>query len=173
MRELVVSIRRARPDDAVALTRVHDASWREAYQGILPGVTLERLISRRGPRWWSEFAIRSRREGARRMLVLDVGEEVGGYVIYGANRNPSLPYQGEIDAIYLAPVFHGLGLGRKLFRAARNDLASRKLRGAVVWCLDANERGRSFYASMGGTPLTRSALHVGGVAYDSTAYAFS
>ena len=53
MSTLLVSIRRAKAADAAALSAVFDVAWREAYSGIIPGVTLERMIARRGPRWWA------------------------------------------------------------------------------------------------------------------------
>ena len=36
-----ISIRRAKPGDLTMLAAVFDAAWREAYQGIIPGVALE------------------------------------------------------------------------------------------------------------------------------------
>src|SRR5208283_5085933 len=39
----VISIRRARPTDAVAIGAVHVAAWRSAYPGILPDSYLARL----------------------------------------------------------------------------------------------------------------------------------
>ncbi len=173
MRELVISIRRARLSDAEGLSIVHDAAWREAYQGVLPGVALERMIARRGPDWWRQNATRGHEPGNRQMLVLEVGDQVGGYVIYGPNRMLSLPQRGEIDALYLDPVCQGLGLGRRLFRAARRDLSGRSLGSTVIWCLDANTRGSQFYAGLGGVLHTRADFRIGGVDFPASAWAFS
>src|SRR4051794_3260612 len=54
--ELVISIRHARPQDAAGLSGVHDAAWREAYQGVIPDLALRKMIARRGPRWWRSAA---------------------------------------------------------------------------------------------------------------------
>ncbi len=48
----LIEVRRAKPSDAPAIAATHDDSWRAAYQGIIPGAELERLINRRGPDWW-------------------------------------------------------------------------------------------------------------------------
>lgn len=173
MRELVTSIRRARPSDAEGLSVVHDASWREAYQGIIPGVALERMIAQRGPDWWRQRASRGNRRGSRQILVLEIGDLIGGYAIYGPNRTLSLPQRGEIDALYLDPVCYGLGLGRRLFRAARQDMARRALGSTIIWCLDDNHRGSKFYIGLGGSPHARLDLRIGGANYPGTAYAFS
>jgi len=54
MVETVISIRTARHGDEIQIARVHDAAWRDAYQGVIPGRELERMIARRGPAWWRE-----------------------------------------------------------------------------------------------------------------------
>jgi hypothetical protein len=40
---------------------VHDAAWRDAYRGLIPGRELERMIARRGPRWWQSAILRGSR----------------------------------------------------------------------------------------------------------------
>src|SRR5918994_6173071 len=98
MSDLLVSIRRAKPADATGLSRVFDAAWREAYQGIIPGVALEKMLVRRGPRWW-----RSTLSRGRPLAVLDIGQGVAGYVFFGRFRGRGLSAQGGIDEIFLLP----------------------------------------------------------------------
>ena len=52
MSTILIEIRRAKPYDAEAVADAHDEAWRTAYQGIIPGAELERLINRRGAAWW-------------------------------------------------------------------------------------------------------------------------
>src|ERR687890_2661981 len=130
MKELVISIRRAKSEDAAALSGVFDAAWREAYSGIIPGIALERMLARRGPRWWLSTIGRG-----RPLVVLDVAEVVAGYVSYGRCPDRSPPADGEIHELYLAPEYQGIGFGRRLFRAVRNDLRDRDMPRMVVWAL--------------------------------------
>jgi ribosomal protein S18 acetylase RimI-like enzyme len=145
MVDTVVTIRNARPPDAGEIADVHDAAWRDAYRGIIPGRELERMIARRGPRWWSSAIKRG-----SRIVVLEFDEAIEGYASYGPNRVPSLPFQGEIYEIYLSPEFQGLGFGRRLFQAARADLAEHGYSSALVWALADNDRALAFYRSLGG-----------------------
>lgn len=145
MVDTVITVRNARPGDARSIAAVHDAAWRDAYRGVIPGRELERMIARRGPTWW-EAAIRR----GSRIVVLEFDEAVEGYSSYGPNRVPSLPYQGEIYEIYLSPEFQGLGFGRQLFKAARADLSEHGYRSALVWALADNDRALAFYRSLGG-----------------------
>ena len=50
MSQALITIRRAIPGDAEQIAAVHDAAWREAYRGLIPGRELERLIARAGLR---------------------------------------------------------------------------------------------------------------------------
>jgi hypothetical protein len=59
MTSLVIDVRPARASDAEQLADAHAAAWREAYAGIIPALTLERMIVRRSAPWWR--AVLSRR----------------------------------------------------------------------------------------------------------------
>ncbi|HEX2138001.1 MAG TPA: GNAT family N-acetyltransferase [Microvirga sp.] len=167
MSDLLVSIRHAKPDDAEGLSRVFEQAWREAYQGIIPGVALERMLARRGPRWWHSTVSRG-----RPLAVLDIGQGIAGYVSYGRCRDRSLPAKGEIDELYLAPEYQGIGLGRRLFKAVRNDLADRDLERIVVWALADNERACAFYERMGGRSIAQVKERIGGVSLSKIAFLF-
>ena len=157
MTAITISIRRARPEDANDLSGVFDETWREAYQGILPAMALERMISRRGPRWWLQTIGRG-----RPLVVLDVGDKVVGYVAYGRCRDRSLPADGEIDELYLSPQYQGLGFGKRLFKAVRNDLDDRGAKRVAVWSLSDNERACAFYRRLGGRMIAETNERFGG-----------
>ena len=118
MSTTLIEVRPAKAADAAAVASTHDEAWRSAYQGIIPGAELEKLINRRGPQWW-DSAIRK----GSRVSVLVFGDKVAGYANYGRNRARSLHFEGEIYELYLRPEFQGLGFGRRLFtvRPARSD----------------------------------------------------
>ena len=167
MSELLISIRRARSEDATGLSRVFDSAWREAYQGIIPGVALEKMIARRGPRWWRSTVGRG-----RPLVVLDVGQGIAGYVSYGRCRDRSLPADGEVDELYLMPEYQGVGYGRRLFNAVRNDLRDRDMHRVVVWALAENRRACGFYEGMGGRSVARIEERIGGAPLAKVAYLF-
>jgi ribosomal protein S18 acetylase RimI-like enzyme len=144
-------IRLAETRDAEGVAAVHDAAWREAYRGIIPGQELERMVERRGARWWAHAIARG-----SRIVVLDVGETIVGYASYGRNRALSLPYKGEIFELYLKPEYQGLGFGRRLFRTAHRELVSHGMGSVVVWSLAENDRAVAFYEQIGGLLVGRA-----------------
>ncbi len=167
MVEALITIRPARLSDCEDIAEVHDAAWRDAYRGIIPGKELERMISRRGPQWWRQAIQRS-----SRLLVLDFDDSIGGYASYGRNRVPKLPYTGEIFELYLAPEFQGIGFGRRLFRAVRRDLAEHGLHSTLVWALADNERALGFYRHLGGNVLHQAEERFGTETRERVAFGF-
>jgi ribosomal protein S18 acetylase RimI-like enzyme len=168
MSTVLIEIRRATLDDAEDVAAIHDDAWRAAYQGIIPGRELERLVRRRGPEWW-DGAIRK----GSRISVLVFGDTTAGYANYGRNRARSLYYDGEIYEIYLRPEFQGLGFGRRLFGAARRDLAQSGMKSLVVWALSDNEPALGFYQALGGRPIARSSEKFGDKILDKVAFAWN
>jgi GNAT superfamily N-acetyltransferase len=164
----VVHIRPARPKDATALADVYAEAWRGAYRGIIPHLSLERMIARRGERWWKD-ALAERRP----LLVLDFDGAASGYVTYGRCRSGRAPFQGEIFELYLHPVYQGLGLGEKLFDRARQRLADLRLRGLLVWALTDNDSACAFYLSLGGKPVAEGAERFGDVSLRKVAFGWS
>ncbi len=148
MNTLTIGIRKAEPRDAEAIADVHHLAWLGAYSGIIPHRALNRMINRRGPDWWAN-AIRR----AATVLVVEIGGKLAGYATIGKNRARELSQQGEIYELYLLPEYQGIGLGSRLFAAARKKLASSGLRGLVVWALEENAGALSFYEGAGGRDI--------------------
>ncbi|MET3793740.1 GNAT family N-acetyltransferase [Aquamicrobium terrae] len=148
MNTLTIDIRRAEPRDAVAIASVHLEAWRGAYAGIIPHKALTSMINRRGVDWWAN-AIRR----AATVLVVEIGGVIAGYATIGRNRARELPQQGEIYELYLRPEYQGIGLGSRLFAAARRRLADHGLKGLVVWALEENDNALAFYAGAGGRDI--------------------
>lgn len=167
MIEAIITIRSAREGDARGIADVHDAAWRDAYRGIIPGRELEQMIARRGPRWWHSAIVRG-----SRLLVLDFDDTIGGYTSYGRNRVPSMPYGGEIFELYIAPEFQGLGFGRRLFEAARKDLAGHGYTSFLVWALADNERAVRFYTALGARVVRKATERFGSETRARLAFAF-
>ena len=127
---------------------MHHAAWMGAYQGIIPHKALTGMVGRRGQAWW-ENAIRR----AANVLVVEIDGGIVGYCTLGRNRARQLSQQGEIYELYLMPEYQGVGLGSRLFNAARRMLKSRGLDGLVVWALEENDNALSFYSGQGGRDI--------------------
>jgi ribosomal protein S18 acetylase RimI-like enzyme len=167
----VIDLRWSREADSVALAALHRDAWRYAYAGILPGLAIERMVARRGPRWWR--GLHGAGGGA---LGVEMDGTVAGYATLGPNRAGRAAARrpgGEIYELYLSPEFQGVGLGRRLFDAARGRLAGAGLAGIIVWSLADNGIGCRFYRAMGGAERARCRERIGGVALDKLGFVWS
>lgn len=160
----IVKIRPARPSDATAIARVHEEAWRIAYQGIIPHLYLERMIARRGPAWW----LRCIQHGGLLLLAFD--DQAQGYASFGPARSARLPHAGEIFELYLAPPFQGVGLGKKLFLAARQELQRHNFRGLIVWALADNDMACDFYTRLGGRQAATASERYGQTVLEKVAF---
>jgi ribosomal protein S18 acetylase RimI-like enzyme len=70
----------------------------------------------------------------------------------------------------MQPEFQGLGFGRRLFTAARRDLAQNALKSLIVWVLSGNEKAVEFYRALGGKVVARSSEKFGTLVLDKVAF---
>ena len=164
----LIATRWSTATDDRGLADVHRAAWRYAYAGIIPGLTLERVISRRGPSWWSRMHDRG-----FRALVIDCDETLAGYATLGRHRASPGPARGEIYELYLRPEFLGCGLGRHLFGEARRHLRRHGMEGLTVWALAENEIACRFYLAMGGVEWAHSQERFCGIPLDKIGFAWT
>jgi ribosomal protein S18 acetylase RimI-like enzyme len=167
MEKTMVQIRPAKPRDAADLAEVYAEAWRGAYRGIIPHLSLERMVAKRGLSWW-KTALSTRSP----LLVLDFNGSASGYVTFGRCRSGRSPFQGEIFELYLHPIYQGLGLGEQLFDSARDRLVALHLKGLLVWALSDNDGACAFYVSLGGKPVAEGVERFGDISLRKVAFAW-
>ncbi len=148
-----VRVRRASAADAAAMTRLHARSWPATYGGLLPDKLIASVIANeagRTERWRRRLEDRSYQGSA---FVAERGGRVVGLAFWGPGRDEdSNAETAEVEAIYLDPDAIGQGVGRMLFAATVEDIASRGFSAATLWVLDSNARARRFYEAAGWRP---------------------
>ena len=168
MDEIVIAVRPALISDVEEIVEVHDAAWRSAYRGIIPGRELDRIVSRRGPRWWRNAILRG-----PGLLVFEFGGVVAGYVSFGRNRTKTSSYAGEIFELYVSPAHQGLGFGSLLFKGARRRLAEHGHDSMLVWALADNANALGFYRALGGKVVGEAEESFGAVTLKRVAFGFA
>ena len=139
-----LTVREARPGDALAIARVHVASWQAAYQTLIPTGRLARFtVPARTAAWQRNLAERS----SVRTTVFDSDQGIVGFASIGSSRE--LPGWGELWALYVAPEAWGRGVGSALFADAIAALAARGMRRVMLWVLEGNTRALQFYQGNG------------------------
>jgi ribosomal protein S18 acetylase RimI-like enzyme len=158
-------LRPATEADAATLGQVHVQAWHEAYAGIIPDAVLAALDPAKRAAMW--------RDALARGSVVHLAEQHGALVGVGAGRpqsDASLPYSGEIAAIYVLRRAQRFGVGRALMAAVARDLLAQGHTGATLWVLEANSPARRFYEALGGKVVAsreeeRDGFRATGIAY--------
>lgn len=164
-------IRRAGPEDAEGITRVHIDSWRSSYRGLLPEDFLAGLDYEERLAGWREGLKRS---GAAVFVAVEpVGGRIVGLCAVGRNRAApeSLPgYPGELYSIYLLEEVKRRGVGRALFQRGAEWLRERGWVPFILWVLKDNVAARGFYERLGGRLGGEQSIEIAGRAWPEVAY---
>ena len=80
----------------------------------------------------------------RAILVLEVGGAVAGYATFAPAAGRAQPGAAEVQELYLAPEYQGIGLGVRLFAAALKRIKSRGYGRVLVRALAENDRANAF-----------------------------
>ena len=141
-------VRAAVTADATGIARVHVASWQAAYRGLMPQDVLDGLsIADRAERWVG--IIDDPHPLTLATLVAADGDEIVGWVSFGAGRDEGTDAAGEIYGLYAHPASWSRGVGHALMGAAETALREAGHHEAFLWVLDGNDRADAFYARHG------------------------
>ena len=142
-----MDIRRATPDDAHALAKVHIDSWGSGYRGLVPDSHLAKLdYDQRAQRFQEALAAHS-----EETYLTEESGEVVGFLTLGDCQDTDVDQEtaGEIWRIYVSPQHWRKGIGRHLCRKGEQLLRATGHVHAMLWVLEANEQARGFYEAMG------------------------
>jgi ribosomal protein S18 acetylase RimI-like enzyme len=173
----MITIRRARASDAIAIGAVHVAAWRSAYPGILPDGFLARLsVPRQAAHY--DAAIRSSTAvfvaaASGTDVPQGSGSRIIGFATAGRSRISEIAgrrlAEGEVETLYVLDDWRDRGVGRKLMRAAAAHLAETGCKSCFVWVLRENP-SRWFYQRLGGKPVAEAMIQFAGQKVSQTAF---
>jgi len=144
-------LRPLRAGDAAAVARLHAASWRASYRGLLSDEYLDRQVeSERAAVWQARLQQSPRDTQAGVAAVADDGELLGFAFIH---RHEDPQWGTLIENLHAAPGRHGLGIGRSLLRWVCAQVPPDEPLHLLVY--DANTAARGFYERLGGRPQAR------------------
>ena len=170
-----IIIRPIAATDAATVARLHAASWRSAYRGMLrdeyldTDVAVDRLqawTSRLGDAVASQFGF----------IAESAGDAIGFVFMLGGE---DATWGTLIDNLHVLPGHKGRGIGRRLLEAAADETARRYPGTRVhLFVFEKNLDARRFYAGVGGREVERTTVEAPGggiqvrwrVAWDDAAH---
>lgn len=165
-----VHLRAARSGDAPAIAKVHVATWRATYAGIIPDSYLVKMTESGQTRQWHRIVGRG-----TDMVLLAVADDIPGGRIVGfgsCGQQRGAANLGEIYTLYVDLDWQGQGIGRRLLHGLLGKLKAVGLNGAMLWVLSENP-ARFFYEALGGQRVAERQELFAGVKLDEAAYAWS
>ncbi len=159
-------VRTAEIDDAAAIARVHVATWRTTYRGLLPDDFLASLDEAGYEERWK----RTLGEASARVYVAEGRDGVVGFASGGRERAGETGFSGELYAIYVLREAQGRGHGRRLVHAVVAGLRELGLADMIVWVLRDNKSARDFYEQLGGVLVRSQPITIGSALLQEVSY---
>jgi ribosomal protein S18 acetylase RimI-like enzyme len=159
-------VRPAEIEDASAIAKVHVASWRSTYRGLLPDDFLASLDALGYEERWRRILI----EGRSRVYVAADGRDVVGFASGGRERAGEGDFSGELFAIYVLEQSQHRGHGRRLVQAVVSGLRELGLPNMIVWVLRDNAEARKFYERLGGIYVRTQPITIGSALLQEVSY---
>jgi ribosomal protein S18 acetylase RimI-like enzyme len=163
---MISLVRPADVSDAAAIARVHVASWRSTYRGLLPDDFLASLDEAAYTERWGRILA----EPTSRVYVAADGPDVVGFASGGRERAGEAGYEGELYAIYVLRETQGRGHGRRLVQAVVSGLRELDLGDMIVWVLRDNSGARKFYERLGGAYVRAQPITIGSTLLQEVSY---
>ncbi|MGB8602157.1 MAG: GNAT family N-acetyltransferase [Rhizomicrobium sp.] len=141
----VPKIRTARPEDASEIARIYIDAWQDTFPGVLPH-TLLRVMTHKGQttRWQKLIAVRP----PEAVLLAEYQNKIIGFSAFTPTRDAGLGYDGEITALYVDPLYYGVGAGWQLLKATFKEMSVFGMGSCLVW-VNALIQSRFFCEAMG------------------------
>ena len=150
MIETDFAIRRKQREDCEAVEHIITLAWNETYTGIVPDEFLKNLYNSEAKRIRNKFNNFNVHEN--HTFVLEVDNNIVGFVNVGESKEAGFADSGEIYALYLLNNYKGCGFGRKLFETGIEESKNMGYKRILVGCLQENE-SNGFYKHIGGIPV--------------------
>lgn len=144
---MICTIRRRLKEDIPSIQRVVTISWKETYKGIVPQSELDELENTEELRIKNSYE--NFDENDNNQFVLEIDNEIVGFVNIGKTEDKEYENCGEIFALYIIGKFKGQGYGKKLFERAVLELKKLGFNKMLISCLKGNPTNE-FYKHMGG-----------------------
>lgn len=144
---MICTIRRRLKEDIPSIQRVVTISWKETYKGIVPQSELDELENTEELRIKNSYE--NFDENDNNQFVLEIDNEIVGFVNIGKTEDKEFENCAEIFALYIIGKFKGQGYGKKLFEKAVLELKKLGFNKMLISCLKGNPTNE-FYKHMGG-----------------------
>jgi ribosomal protein S18 acetylase RimI-like enzyme len=171
----VITLRKAVPDDAQAITEVRIETWNATYASILdPEFLASQTVEDGTSRLRTILEEEDQLPDSKTFrLVATYNGKVVGFSV--CRNKPTDPFTGEwfLHALYIHPAFQGLGIGSKMIDAAKAEGRSRGATQMVLQVFSENEPAQKFYLATSAAHVGNEDFEIGGKSYPVLLFAYA
>ena len=141
-------IRKAKPSDSEAITRIHINTWKTTYSDFFPEevfINQEKSFEQRN----NNIKKAIEEDNEYHYIVYEEDNTILGFACYGKGRGNNYTDMGEIYSIYIEKENQGKGIGRKLINECFDLLKKMGYKDIIIRCLKGNP-AEGFYKNLGG-----------------------
>lgn len=147
-----IVLRSATPADARAIGRLHAASWRDAYRGILSDPFLDGPVTSDRERFWDRRFSQPRDDLI--VVVAQSDEAVIGLAALVVAEDPR--WGTLIDNLHILPQWRRRRIGGLVLREASRRIPNAEMERPVhLFVLERNASAQAAYRGWGGRPVER------------------
>jgi ribosomal protein S18 acetylase RimI-like enzyme len=157
----MITIERAKPQDAAAISIVQVNSWQTAFQSIVPDTYLQAMTPEPCQKMWEQY-IAAPHPDKHLVVAKDHNAHIIGFSSGGPNRQSDSRYPCELYSIHLKRSHHGMGIGARLLSHSAHLLKRRSYKSMMLWVFEENRASNRFYEHLGGTVYASQIKYRGG-----------
>ncbi len=140
-------VRRALGADTETVARIHIASWKVSYRGIMPDDVIAQTDLKYRTAFWAE---RIADQEWPIFLIEASGEGVAFCHMIPTKDPDDDPHRvGHITSLHMLPQLRGIGYGRALLELVFKEFRQRGMAEVTLWVLEENTKARQFYEKHG------------------------
>jgi len=168
LKEGNMQVRKAKIEDALAISQINVETWQDAYKGIIDDSILEsRKVDEKRISTWAGII----ENQERIVLVCENDEKIIGYLSACPARD-NYGIKNEISALYVRPGAQRKGAGSMLLMAYKQIIHNQKF---YLYALKENQKAALFYKKNGGVIYDKFNRHliIQGQEYSEVCYVFN
>lgn len=160
-------VRRANYEDAETIADIHFKTWKSTYTELIDEKDITNMTYENRKILWETILRMPRKEQC--IFVIEVNNDVVGFIFGGPERTDNENYDSAIYDIYIMDGFQKQGLGAKLLKAFAKEMKKLGNKSMLVWVLTQNPSSR-FYERYDAQLAGEVATTIGEGSYEETAY---
>jgi ribosomal protein S18 acetylase RimI-like enzyme len=151
---MTLIVRSLRLDDAAAIGRIHNETWRDTYRGLMPDSRLDALDDARAELNWKRILSE---ENAQKHLANFGAFRDGELLGFGSVGGPreDWGYDSELWAVNIPRRFQKMGVGKAMMQACVKHALGFAARNMYLYCMIGNDNAMQFYRHLGAVETNR------------------